>query len=99
MRERLPREAVADEHAPARDVAHPLQPDTAMPDVTLSDDVLRALLARALGDALDERRDLLREVVAEALEDAALAEAVRDGRESPLVARADVLDALRGDAA
>ena len=70
-----------------------------MPDVTLSDDALRALLARAVGDALDARRDLLREVVAEALEDAALAEAVRAGRESPLVARADVLDALRGDAA
>lgn len=70
-----------------------------MPDVTLSEDALRSLLTQALADALDERRDLLREVVAEALEGAALAEAVRAGREAALVSRAEVFDALRGDGA
>ena len=70
-----------------------------MPDVTLSEDALRTLLKQALVDALDERRDLLREVVAEALEDAALADAIRDGKQTSLAARADVFEALRGDAA
>ena len=69
-----------------------------MPDVTVSEDVLRALLKQALVDALDERRDLFREVVAEALEDAALADAIREGQQTPPAARDDVFEALGGSA-
>ena len=70
-----------------------------MPDITLSENALRTLLAQAVADALDARRDLLREVVAEALEDAALAEAVRAGRETPLASREEAFDAFRSDPA
>lgn len=70
-----------------------------MADITISEDALRILLKDAFADALDERRDLLREVVAEALEDAALAEAIRAGRDTPLVSREEVFGALRGDPA
>lgn len=68
-----------------------------MPDITVSEAALRALMKDALADALDARRDLLREVVAEALEDAALAEAIRAGRDTPLVSRDEVFAAFRGD--
>lgn len=70
-----------------------------MPDVTLSEDALRGLLNQAVIDALEERRDLFREVVGEALEDAALADAIRDGQATPLADRRDVFEALRGDSA
>lgn len=69
-----------------------------MADVTVSEDALRALLKQALVDAIDERRDLFRDLVAEALEDAGLAEAIRAGQETAPATRADVLDAL-GDGA
>ena len=70
-----------------------------MPDITVSEAALRALMKDALADALDARRDLLREVVAEALEDAALGEAIRAGRDTLLVSRDDVFGALGGDSA
>ena len=65
-----------------------------MAQVSISEDALRDLLKQAVADALDERRDLLREVVSDALEDLALAAAIREGRESEIVRRDDILDEL-----
>ena len=69
-----------------------------MATVTLSEDALRGLLQRAVADALAEQRDLLREIVAEAIEEVGLAEAIDEGRQTERVSRAAVFDALRGDA-
>ena len=69
-----------------------------MPDVTLSEDALRQILRQAVADALDDRRDLLRDIVAEVIEDVVLTEAVRQGRGTERVSRADVFDALDGTA-
>ena len=65
-----------------------------MSHVSISEDALRQLLRQAVADALDDRRDLLHDVVAEVMEDVALAEAVRQGRETERVSRADVFAAL-----
>ena len=65
-----------------------------MSQVSISEDALRQLLRQAVADALDDRRDLLHDVVAEVMEDVALAEAVRQGRETERVSRADVFAAL-----
>jgi hypothetical protein len=54
----------------------------------------RALRA-ALVEALHENRGLLREVVAEVLEDIALTEAIREGRKSAYATRKEVARALR----
>lgn len=69
-----------------------------MPQVSISEDALRQLLRQAVADALDDRRDLLHDVVAEVMEDVALAEAIRQGRESERVSRSNVFDALDGAA-
>ena len=56
------------------------------------------MLRQAVADALDDRRDLLHDVVAEVIEDVALAEAVRQGRETERATRAEVFAALDGAA-
>ena len=69
-----------------------------MPHVSISDDALRQMLRQAVADALEDRRDLLYDVVAEVIEDVALTEAVRQGRETEHVSRTDVFAALDGTA-
>ena len=74
------------------------QTPASMPEVTISDDALRQMLRQAVADALEDRRGLLHDVVAEVIEDVALTEAVRRGRETERVSRADVFAALDGTA-
>lgn len=69
-----------------------------MGDVIVSEDALRQLLRQAVADALEDRRDLLRDVTAEVLEDAALSEAIRQGKATDLVDRASVFAELDGSA-
>ena len=69
-----------------------------MAQVYISDDALRQMLRQAVADALEDRRDLLHDVVAEVIEDVALTEAVRQGRKTEQVSRADVFAALDGTA-
>ena len=61
-------------------------------------DTLKQLLKEALAETLDEKRELLREVVAEALEDIALTEAIREGKQSEHISRKEVFDLLGGTA-
>ena len=67
-----------------------------MAQITVSEDDLRQTLRQAVAEALDDRRDLLHEVLSEVPEDVALAEAIRQGRETDRVDRADVFAALGG---
>lgn len=69
-----------------------------MAQVTISEETLRRLLKEALVEALEERRDLLHDVLAEGLEEFALAGAIREGRQTERVGRDEVLAALRDDA-
>jgi hypothetical protein len=45
-------------------------------------------------ETLEERKDLVREVLEEALEDIALARAIEEGEQSELVTRDEILKAL-----
>ncbi|MEM6335714.1 MAG: hypothetical protein AAF752_04055 [Bacteroidota bacterium] len=67
-----------------------------MPQISISEDALRKLLKSALAEALEERRDLLLDVVTEALEEAALTEAIREGESSEPASREEVFSALKG---
>ena len=60
----------------------------------LDNEALKETLKEALVEALHEQRGLLREVFAEVLEDFALAEAIREGKQTDKVAREDVFGAL-----
>jgi hypothetical protein len=54
------------------------------------DPAFKKVLKEALAETLHEQRDLLQEVFAEVLEDFALAEAIREGRNTKLVTREEV---------
>ena len=56
---------------------------------------LKVAVKEAFAEALLEQRDLLRELMAEALEDIVLAEAIREGRRSKPAAREDVFRILK----
>ena len=65
--------------------------------VQASKDSLKQALKEALIETLQEQRDMFREVVAEALEDFALAEAIREGRKTKKASREEVLRILQGE--
>ena len=49
-------------------------------------------MKEAIAETLREERELLHEIIVEVLKDFALAEAIREGRESKIVQRDEVLD-------
>ena len=60
---------------------------------TLTPDALK----QAFAEALNENRDLFREIIAEALEDLALAEAIREGEETEEISDDRIDKLLEGD--
>ena len=67
-------------------------------EASLNPDQLKELLKAALVEVLEERRDLLRDLIEEALEDIALANAIEEGGRTELISRDQVLK-LFGDEA
>lgn len=65
-----------------------------MAEPALTKDSLKAALKEALSETLHEEPALLREAFAGALEDLALAEAIREGRESERVDRSTIFSLL-----
>jgi len=62
---------------------------------TLIDEAkLKEVLKSAIVEILEERKDLMREILEEALEDIALARAIEEGEQSELVTRDKVVSAL-----
>src|SRR6266850_2332003 len=62
---------------------------------TLIDEAkLKEALKSAIVEILEERKDLVRDLLEEALEDIALARAIEEGEQSQLVTRDEVFDAL-----
>jgi hypothetical protein len=67
-----------------------------MAEIPLEDARLKALFKTALTEVLEERKDLLREVIEETLEDIALARAIEAGQQTEEVSRSEVLSVLEG---
>jgi hypothetical protein len=65
---------------------------------SVNQDQLKELIKTALVEVLEQRRDLLHDAVAEALEDIALVRAIEEGASSELVGRTEVFDLLEGKA-
>jgi hypothetical protein len=61
-----------------------------------SETQLKNALKLALVEMLEERSDLLRDVLAEVMEDVALVRAIQEGEASELVSRDEVFRALWG---
>ena len=68
-----------------------------MTPVTLDQDVFKKMLKEVLTETLREQRDLLHEVFTDALEDFALAEAIREGRKTKIIPEEEVDRILRGE--
>ena len=68
---------------------------TTMPSNTFDRETLKKALKEALAETLHEERALLHEVFAEVLEDFALAETVREGRQTEPIGRNEVFDILQ----
>ena len=63
--------------------------------VTLSDETrLKALLKEALVEVLEQRREWFSSLVAEALEDIALVQAIKEGEATEIVSRDEIFDLL-----
>ena len=69
-----------------------------MASVDLSPEAWKQATKDALAEALVEQRELFQEMIAEAIEDAGFAEAIREGRQTELVPREEVFGLL-GDGA
>ncbi len=61
---------------------------------TIESDELKQLMKSAIAEVLEERRDWMRGIVDEALEDIALQRAIDEGSESPKVSRDEVFACL-----
>jgi predicted Zn-dependent protease with MMP-like domain len=58
---------------------------------------LKQLVKEALTEILDERREILSEVIVEALEDVAMIRAIQEGENTPLAPKEDILRLLEGE--
>ena len=67
-----------------------------MTQVPLEDEKLKSLFKTALVEVLEERKDILRELIEEALEDIALARAIEQGERTGEASRNEVLSILEG---
>ena len=67
-----------------------------MAEVSLEDERLKALLKKALLELLEERKDLLRDLIEESLEDIALSRAIEAGQRTGEVSRREALSLLEG---
>ncbi len=65
--------------------------------VTFDDEKLKDLVKSALVEVLEERKDLVRDIVEEAMEDLALARAIEQGLDSESVSRDEVFAVLEGE--
>jgi DNA polymerase III delta prime subunit len=68
--------------------------DNSMSTTLIDEAKLKELLKAAIVEILEERKDLVREVLEEALEDIALARAVKEGDQSEPVTRQEVFNTL-----
>lgn len=71
-----------------------LDPRSPGVETSMSDDRIKELFKSAILEVLEERSDLLREALAEAIEDLALARAIEDGEGTETVTRDEVFTLL-----
>lgn len=67
-----------------------------MPQIDPNNEAMKQALKEALTETLHKQRELLHEIFAEVLEDFALFEAIREGRQTERVERDEVFDVLEG---
>ena len=69
-----------------------------MSTISVEELYLKDLLKQAILELVQERRDLLQDILVEALEDLALARAIEEGESTEVVGKAEILQILEGTA-
>jgi len=69
-----------------------------MKTATIDEEKLKDLLKSAFVEALEEHRDLVRDIVEESLEDIVMVRAIQQGLDGPSVSRQEVMAILEGKA-
>lgn len=64
-------------------------------NISVSEDQLKELLKSAIIEVLEERSDLLRDIVEEALEEVALAQAIAAGQQTEIINRDQVFSIFK----
>jgi spore coat polysaccharide biosynthesis protein SpsF (cytidylyltransferase family) len=75
-----------------------MQGDKRMTISSHTDVEIKELFKQAFLELLDERRDVLQDLLVEVLEDLALASAIKEGLSTEAIDRAEVMRALEGAA-
>jgi hypothetical protein len=70
--------------------------ESSMTTAMLDEAKLKELLKSAIVEILEERRDLIRELLEEVIEDIALARAIEEGEHGARVSRDEVFEILEG---
>jgi hypothetical protein len=70
--------------------------ENTMTTATLDEARLKDLLKAAIIEVFEERKDLIRDVLEEAIEDIALVHAIEEGEHGARVSRQDVFEILEG---
>ena len=65
-------------------------------EASISDDRIKELFKSAIVEVLEERGDLLREALAEAIEEIAIVRAIEDGEGTETITRDEVFTLLEG---
>ena len=65
-------------------------------EAMISDDRIKELFKSAIVEVLEERGDLLREALAEAIEEIAIVRAIEDGENTETITRDEVFTLLEG---
>jgi hypothetical protein len=69
-----------------------------MQPLTLDEGKIKQLMKEALVEALQEQRGVFHDMIVEAIEDIALANAIRQGADTESVSRNEIFDILKGRA-
>ncbi|MFH1909473.1 MAG: hypothetical protein ABIL11_19185 [Chloroflexota bacterium] len=67
-----------------------------MTTVSLNEKQFKIMLKQTLVELFEERRDIFSAIVAEALEDIGLAEAIREGRKNDFMSKEEIQSILAG---
>lgn len=62
----------------------------------IDDNKLKDLMKQAIIEAIEEKKDMVQELLTEALEDVAMIHAIKDGEDSGLVERDEIFGILGG---
>ena len=66
--------------------------------IVTDNEKLKGLFKQAIIEVMEERKDLVHEILIEAIEDAGMIDAIREGEKTGLATRAEVFDILEGKA-